>query len=71
MTEFLKSLETEGGKVLVILFMLIFIIGVAVLMTVTGHPLQETGKELMTGAVSSLLGILYGYLKAGSSVPKT
>jgi hypothetical protein len=61
----LSALETEGGKVALIVFLLIFIVSVAAGMTVSGHPLQETGRELATGAVSSLLGILYGYLKAG------
>lgn len=62
--EFLKLLETDGGKVLVILFMLVFIILSLMLFLLTGHQLQEMGKEMLTGAVSSLLGILYGYLKA-------
>ena len=65
---FIKGLETEGGKMLVIIGMLVFIIGVAMVMILTGHPLQEAGKEMAVGAVSSLLGILYGYLKA--SAPK-
>lgn len=63
---FLKALETEGGKVCVIIGMLIFIVMAAMIVVLAGHPLQETGKEMCTGAVSSLLGILYGYLKAGS-----
>jgi hypothetical protein len=64
---FLKSLETEGGKLLVILFMLFFLLGSAAVLLVTGHPPQEVGREMLTGAVSSLLGILYGYLKAGGA----
>ena len=58
----LQVLETAGGKILIILFMLIFIISVAVLMVMTGHPPQEVGKEMMTGAVSSLLTLLYAHL---------
>lgn len=69
--DFLKSLETEGGKVLVIIFMLMFITLFAAIMMATGHPLQEVGRELATTAVSSLLGILYGYLKAGPTLPRT
>jgi len=63
---FLKSLETEGGKLMVLLFMLLFLLGGALAMVMTGHTPQEAGKEMLVGAVSSLLGILYGYLKAGS-----
>jgi len=63
---FTKSLETDGGKVVVILFMLMFLSGVSVILLVTHHPPQEVGRELLTGAFSSLLGILYGYLRAGN-----
>jgi len=52
-------LTTEGGKMFVILFMLVFIIGICVLMVLTGHPLQEAGKELAAGSVGSLLTLLY------------
>lgn len=55
---------------MVILFMLTFMIVVAAFMTIKGYPLQETGRTLLTGAVSSLLGILYGYLKAGTAEKK-
>ena len=64
---FLKSLETDGGKLLVILVMLGFLIGVALLLIMTGHTPQEAGREMLTGAVSSLLGILYGYLRGSGS----
>ncbi len=60
----LKGLETEGGKMLVIIFMLLFILAADCILIMSGHPLQETGREMNVGAVSSLLGILYGYLKA-------
>jgi hypothetical protein len=63
---FLKSLETEGGKLVVLLFMLTFLCGISVYMLISGHTPQETGRALLTSAISSLLGILYGYLKAGS-----
>jgi len=59
---FLKSLETEGGKMAAVMFMLVFIIVIVLLMMMSGHPLQETGKEMGVGAVSSLLPILYKYL---------
>ena len=61
---FLKNMETEGGKMLVIIVLLVFIIGIASTLIITGHPPQEVGREMATSAVSSLLGILYGYLKA-------
>jgi hypothetical protein len=64
-SNFLASLETEGGKLMVLLFMLLFLTGVAVFLMETGHTPQEAGRELLVGAISSLLGILYGYLKAG------
>ncbi len=59
---FLKSLESEGGKLVVLLFMLLFLVGIAMLLLLTGHTPQEAGREMLTGAISSLLGILYGYL---------
>lgn len=62
----LQWLETPGGKMVVIIFMLVFIIGVVVLVTLTGHPLQEVGKELATGAISSLLTLLYAHLNVKS-----
>lgn len=63
---FLKGLETDGGKMLVIIFMLIFIIGSALLMAETHHPLQEEGKQMAVGATASLLTRLYDYLKRGN-----
>jgi hypothetical protein len=63
---FLKSLETDGGKICVIIFMLMFIVSVAAALTFSGHPLQEVGRELATGAVGALLGHLYGYLRPSS-----
>jgi len=64
---FLKSLETDGGKLLVLLFMLLFLLLGSLYMVETGHTPQEAGREMLVGAVSSLLGILYGYLKAGGA----
>jgi hypothetical protein len=66
---FLKSLETDGGRLLVLIAMLGFIIVVCLITLLSGHPLQEVGKELATGAVSSLLGILYGYLRPSGTKP--
>ncbi len=61
---FLKSLETDGGKLFVLLFMLGFLVLVSMLLLFTGHTPAEAGRELLASAISSLLGILYGYLKA-------
>jgi len=61
---FLGSLETDGGKLLVLLTMLMFLLGAAMVMVMTGHTPQEAGRQMLVGAVSSLLGILYGYLKS-------
>jgi hypothetical protein len=68
-TNFLKSLETEGGKLLVLIFMIMFLVGVTLLMLETGHTPQEAGREMLVGAFSSLLGILYGYLGKGTKSP--
>ena len=62
--DFLRSLESDGGKLLVLLFMLLFLSSLSVMMLWTGHTPQEAGREMLVGAISSLLGILYGYLKS-------
>lgn len=59
---FLKSLESEGGKVAVLLTLITFFLAVAGFMEITGHPPQETAKTLLATGIGSLLGILYGYL---------
>jgi len=59
---FTKSLETDGGKMVVLIVMLLFLTTVAFFMVETNHTPQETGRTLLASAVSSLLGILYGYL---------
>jgi 4-hydroxybenzoate polyprenyltransferase len=61
---FLKSLETDGGKLVVLLLMLLFLAGIAMILLLTGHTPQEAGRQMLVGAISSLLGILYGYLKS-------
>jgi 1,4-dihydroxy-2-naphthoate octaprenyltransferase len=62
---FLRSLETEGGKTVLIIFMLMFLVAVTMIMIISGHTIQDATRTLLVGAFSSLLGILYGYLKAG------
>lgn len=59
---FLKSLESDGGKLLVLILMLLFLVLVAFGLVETNHTPQETGRTLLASAISSLLGILYGYL---------
>ncbi len=59
---FLKTLETDGGRLVVLLAMLIFLMAVAVWMLATGHTPAETGRTLLASAISSMLGILYGFL---------
>lgn len=61
---FLRSLETDGGKLVVLVFLLLVLAGTSVLLLVTGHTPQEAGRSLLISAISSLLGILYGYLKS-------
>ena len=58
-------LTTEGGKLVVIVFMLVLILGVVLILVLSGHPLQEVGRDLATGAVGSLLTLLYQYLQKG------
>lgn len=67
---FLKSLETEGGKLVVLLFMLMFLSAISIFLLETGHTPQEAGREMLVGAISSLLGILYGYLGKQTGAPK-
>ena len=67
---FLRSLETEGGKLVVLLSLLMFLLGASLIMVETNHTPQEAGRQMLVGAFSSLLGILYGYLKGGGGSPK-
>jgi len=62
-------LETEGGKLAVIIFMLLFLSGVSMLMVMTGHPPQETGRTLLASAFSSLMALLVSRL-GGKELPK-
>jgi hypothetical protein len=61
--EFTESLITEGGKLVVVIFMIAFISTITMTMLFTGHVPQEAGRELLVGAFSSLLTILYNKLK--------
>ena len=61
---FLKSLESEGGKMLVLILMIMFIVVSFGVMIATGHPPQEAGRQAGVSTVSALFGILFGYLKS-------
>jgi hypothetical protein len=67
MENFLKQLESDGGKILVILFMLVFIFVVLSVLVLTGHPPGDAGKQSASGLVGSLVGILLQYLKPSST----
>lgn len=60
---FVKTLETEGGKMAVLLTMIAFLLFVASALVLTNHPLKETARTIIATAIGSLLGILYGYLR--------
>jgi hypothetical protein len=64
---FLRSLETDGGRLMVLLSMLLFMLTLTAWMLATGHTPAETGRILLASAISSILGILYGYLGKKSS----
>ena len=61
---FIKSFETPGGKVFVLLTLIVFLLSVGMIMMLTNHPLASTGRTLLATAIGSLLGGLYGYLRA-------
>ena len=62
MTSVAAFLETEGGKIAVIIFMLFWLSVIAVYMVVSGHPPQETGKVLLSNAFTSFITLLLAKL---------
>ena len=62
MTTVSAFLETEGGKIAVIIMMLLWLSIVAVYMVVSGHPPQETGKVLLSNAFTSFITLLLAKL---------
>ena len=61
---FLESLETPGGKIFVLVLLIVFLLSVGLAMILTNHPMRTTGRTMLATAVGSLLGFLAGYLKA-------
>jgi hypothetical protein len=55
-------LETEGGKIAIIIFMLLWLSIIAVVMVITGHPPQETGRVLLSNAFTSFITLLLAKL---------
>jgi hypothetical protein len=55
-------LETEGGKLAVIIFMLVWLSTIAVWMHLSGHDPQETGRVLLSNAFTSLMTLLLAKL---------
>ena len=53
-----QFLETEGAKLAVIIFMLVYLSVMAVIMHLTRHDPQETGRVLISNAFTSLMTLL-------------
>jgi hypothetical protein len=60
---FLASLQSEGGKMMIIVGMITLILGATMYMNLHNHPIQEVGRELMTGFLGSLFTLLLQYLR--------
>jgi hypothetical protein len=54
--------ESEGAKLVVILFMLFWLSAIAMVMHQTGHDPQETTKVLLSNAFTSLMTLLLAKL---------
>ncbi len=62
MTSIATFLETEGGKMAVIIFMLLWLSAIAVGMVLSGHTPQETGRVLLSNAFTGLMTLLIAKL---------
>lgn len=49
-----EFLESEGGKLFVLISLLVWIAVLAMILHMTGHDPQETGRTLMSNAFTSL-----------------
>jgi hypothetical protein len=59
---FLDSLLSPGGRVLLIVIMLVFLVGVSMAMHMSGRDPAETGRALLISSFTSLFTLLVAYL---------
>lgn len=64
---FLDSLTTQGGKIAITLFMLIFIVTLVSIAHFEGKDPQEQGRLLLSNAFTALFSTLLGYLGSKTS----
>jgi hypothetical protein len=57
-----QFLESEGGKIAVLIGMLFWLTAIAVYMVATGHPPKDTGQVLISNAFTSLMTLLLAKL---------
>ena len=60
--------ETEGGKIVTIVFLLLWLSVLAIAMHLTRHDPQETGRVLLSNAFTGLMTLLLA--KLGGKEPK-
>lgn len=58
----LKFLESEGSKMAIIIFMLVYLSVLAFVLHETHHDPQETGRVLLSNAFTSLMTLLLAKL---------
>ena len=59
---FLDSLQSPGGKLFVIIIMLVWLAGIAVTLRLLGHGMEETGRTLFSNSFTALFTLLISYL---------
>jgi hypothetical protein len=57
-----KFLESEGGKIAVIIFMVLWLSALSFIMHLTKHDPQETGRVLISNAFTGLMTLLLAKL---------
>jgi len=60
---FLKSLETDGGKLFVTISMIVFVLFVCMVLLLFKVQIQETGRNQLATFFGLLAGVLIVYLK--------
>jgi hypothetical protein len=65
-----RDLETEGGKLAVIILLLVYLSVMAVYLHATHHDPQETGRVLISNAFTSLMTLLLAKLGRGDGPTK-